>query len=42
MKMEHSIRAPYAGEVIALGCAEGDLVEEGRMLIELQQEEIPE
>ena len=37
MKMEHSIRAPQAGKVLALGCAEGDLVDEGRVLIELQE-----
>ena len=36
MKMEHSIRAAEAGEVTAIHCAEGDLVEEGRVLVALQ------
>ena len=36
MKMEHSIRAAEAGEVTAVHCAEGDLVDEGRVLVALQ------
>ena len=36
LKMEHSIRAAEAGEVTAIHCAEGDLVEEGRVLVALQ------
>lgn len=36
MKMEHSICAAEAGEVTAIHCAEGDLVEEGRVLVALQ------
>ncbi|MGL4318413.1 MAG: acetyl/propionyl/methylcrotonyl-CoA carboxylase subunit alpha [Pseudomonas sp.] len=37
MKMEHSIRAPHAGTVKALYCAEGDMVSEGAALVELEQ-----
>ncbi|PAV47898.1 3-methylcrotonyl-CoA carboxylase [Pseudomonas sp. HAR-UPW-AIA-41] len=37
MKMEHSIRAPHAGIVKALYCAEGDLVSEGSALVELEE-----
>ena len=37
MKMEHSIRAPHAGMVKALYCAEGDLVSEGSALVELEE-----
>ena len=37
MKMEHSIRAPHAGTVKALYCAEGDMVGEGAALVELEQ-----
>jgi 3-methylcrotonyl-CoA carboxylase alpha subunit len=36
MKMEHSIRAPQAGIVKALYCAEGDMVSEGAALVELE------
>ncbi|WP_415373533.1 acetyl/propionyl/methylcrotonyl-CoA carboxylase subunit alpha [Pseudomonas aeruginosa] len=37
MKMEHSIRAPHAGVVKALYCSEGELVEEGTPLVELDE-----
>ena len=37
MKMEHSIRAPHAGTVKALYCAEGDMVGEGAALVELEE-----
>ncbi|MBM7061954.1 acetyl/propionyl/methylcrotonyl-CoA carboxylase subunit alpha [Pseudomonas sp. UL073] len=37
MKMEHSIRAPHAGTVKALYCAEGDMVSEGAALVELEE-----
>ncbi|KAF1007523.1 MAG: Acetyl-/propionyl-coenzyme A carboxylase alpha chain [Pseudomonas fluorescens] len=36
MKMEHSIRAPHAGMVKALFCREGEMVDEGRALVELE------
>ena len=36
MKMEHSIRAPEAGVVKALFCAEGEMVSEGSALVELE------
>ncbi len=35
MKMEHSIRANCAGTVAALYCAEGEMVTEGAVLVEL-------
>jgi 3-methylcrotonyl-CoA carboxylase alpha subunit len=35
MKMEHSIRASQAGTVAALYCAEGEMVSEGVVLVEL-------
>jgi 3-methylcrotonyl-CoA carboxylase alpha subunit len=35
MKMEHTIRAPRAGTVLALHCAPGDRVPEGQALLEL-------
>jgi 3-methylcrotonyl-CoA carboxylase alpha subunit len=37
MKMEHSIRAPQAGVVKALYCAEGEMVSEGTVLVELEE-----
>ncbi|MGH8355500.1 MAG: biotin/lipoyl-containing protein, partial [Pseudomonas sp.] len=37
MKMEHSIRAPHSGTIKALYCAEGELVSEGAMLVELEE-----
>jgi 3-methylcrotonyl-CoA carboxylase alpha subunit len=36
MKMEHSIRAPHAGRVTGIRCAEGDLVAEGSVLVDLE------
>jgi 3-methylcrotonyl-CoA carboxylase alpha subunit len=36
MKMEHSIRAAEAGVVKALFCAEGEMVNEGTVLVELE------
>ncbi len=36
MKMEHSIRAPQDGTVKALYCAEGEMVAEGAVLVELE------
>lgn len=35
MKMEHSVRAGQAGTVAALYCAEGEMVSEGTVLVEL-------
>jgi 3-methylcrotonyl-CoA carboxylase alpha subunit len=35
MKMEHSVRASQAGTVSALYCAEGEMVNEGTVLVEL-------
>jgi 3-methylcrotonyl-CoA carboxylase alpha subunit len=35
MKMEHTIRSPRAGTVLALHCAPGDRVPEGQALLEL-------
>ncbi|MBS7660583.1 acetyl/propionyl/methylcrotonyl-CoA carboxylase subunit alpha [Pseudomonas lalucatii] len=37
MKMEHSIRAPHAGTVKALYCGEGEMVAEGSVLVELEE-----
>ena len=37
MKMEHSIRAAHAGMVKALYCAEGEMVSEGAVLVELEE-----
>ncbi len=39
MKMEHSILAPYAGTVAAIGFAAGDRVPEGSQLLELTPQE---
>jgi 3-methylcrotonyl-CoA carboxylase alpha subunit len=36
MKMEHSIRAQQAGVVKGLFCAEGDMVNEGAVLLEME------
>ena len=36
MKMEHSIRAPQAGVIKAIYCAEGELIGEGTVLVELE------
>ena len=38
MKMEHTIRAPGPGTVVALRCAEGDIVDEGVELVEFEAE----
>lgn len=38
MKMEHSIRAARAGVVAAVYCAEGDMVREGAVLVEVDAE----
>ncbi|WP_434771843.1 acetyl-CoA carboxylase biotin carboxylase subunit [Pseudomonas entomophila] len=35
MKMEHSVRAPFAGTVTAVACHEGDMVSEGTVLVAL-------
>ncbi len=37
MKMEHSIRAQQAGVVKSLFCAEGDMVNEGAVLLEMDE-----
>ena len=37
MKMEHSIRAQQAGVVKGLFCAEGDMVNEGTVLLEMEE-----
>lgn len=37
MKMEHSIRAQQAGVVKSLYCAEGDMVSEGAVLLEMEE-----
>jgi len=34
--MEHSIRAPQAGVIKAIYCAEGELIGEGTVLVELE------
>lgn len=39
MKMEHSIRASQAGTVSALFCAEGEMVSEGTVLVEIAPNE---
>jgi 3-methylcrotonyl-CoA carboxylase alpha subunit len=36
MKMEHSIRAPEAGIVAAIYCAEGELIAEGTVLVDVE------
>ncbi len=35
MKMEHSIIAPHDGTVQNIFCAEGDMVSDGMVLVEL-------
>ncbi|MBQ0743505.1 MAG: acetyl/propionyl/methylcrotonyl-CoA carboxylase subunit alpha [Pseudomonas sp.] len=37
MKMEHSIRAAEAGTVKAIFCAEGELIAEGTLLVEMEE-----
>lgn len=39
MKMEHSIRAPEAGIITAILCAENTMVSEGTVLVELESEQ---
>lgn len=39
MKMEHSIRAPEAGTITAVFCAENTMVSEGTVLVELESEQ---
>lgn len=36
MKMEHSVRAPHDGVVLALYCQEGEMVSEGAVLVEME------
>ncbi len=38
MKMEHTIRAPAAGLVVTLNCAEGAMVEAGTVLVDFEAE----
>ncbi|MCM2398036.1 acetyl/propionyl/methylcrotonyl-CoA carboxylase subunit alpha [Rhizobium sp. S95] len=38
MKMEHTIRAPSAGLVVRLNCAEGAMVEAGTVLVDFEAE----
>jgi 3-methylcrotonyl-CoA carboxylase alpha subunit len=38
MKMEHTIRAPSAGTVRSLNCAQGMMVEAGAVLVEFEPE----
>lgn len=38
MKMEHTIRAPSNGRVTAFNCAEGDMVEAGKVLLDFEPE----
>ncbi|MFK0386146.1 acetyl/propionyl/methylcrotonyl-CoA carboxylase subunit alpha [Agrobacterium sp. NPDC090273] len=38
MKMEHTIRAPSNGRVTAFNCAEGDMVEAGKVLFDFEPE----
>jgi 3-methylcrotonyl-CoA carboxylase alpha subunit len=39
MKMEHQIHAPYAGTVRAINCREGELVQPGVDLVEIEKSE---
>jgi len=39
MKMEHAMPAPCHGRVVAIHCAVGDAVEDGRLLITLEADE---
>jgi 3-methylcrotonyl-CoA carboxylase alpha subunit len=36
MKTEQTLRAPYAGVVRALTCREGEVVQEGTLLVEIE------
>jgi propionyl-CoA carboxylase alpha chain len=33
MKMEHTLKAPHAGQVVEVACREGDQVEGGAVLV---------
>jgi 3-methylcrotonyl-CoA carboxylase alpha subunit len=37
MKMEYTLRAPFAGVVTALHCAQGDMVEAEAPLVDLDE-----
>ncbi|MEL7416948.1 MAG: biotin/lipoyl-containing protein, partial [Pseudomonadota bacterium] len=39
MKMEHTLKAPRAGRIAALHVTEGDQVEDGSVLLELEPED---
>jgi biotin carboxyl carrier protein len=39
MKMEHRVTAPYDGTVTAVHVAQGDRVQQGEMLLEVEAEE---
>jgi biotin carboxyl carrier protein len=39
MKMEHRITAPYDGRVVAVHVAQGDRVQQGEMLLEVEASE---
>ena len=39
MKMEHTLRAPRDGKLASVSCAPGDQIEEGAVLIELEDED---
>jgi 3-methylcrotonyl-CoA carboxylase alpha subunit len=41
MKMEHTIRAPEAGRIVAVRYAAGKQVEDGALLVELAAEKPP-
>ena len=36
MKMEHSVRATWAGQVVEVNCKQGELVEGGTRLVEVE------
>ena len=39
MKMEHRVTAPYNGKVTAVHVAQGDRVQQGEVLLEVEAEE---
>ena len=39
MKMEHTLKAPVAGEVLAVRCAPGDAVDGGALLVKLEADD---
>jgi biotin carboxyl carrier protein len=41
MKMEHAIEAPHDGIVKKVHCQEGGRVNEGQLLVELEQDGVP-